>query len=563
MRNTKLSELILKNSPGARAELVIALTLGFLVTGLWAFISPHPVVTVVSALASLSALFNLVQEFRGKPVLPLIFPAIVAADVIVIAIFGGHGIHDLIWVGGLGVYLLVNIYTVQNKSILPLVFGLFIFVPFAGIGILEMTGILPNPHGTDIRYLIVGSSLMIGIMTAMTAVFHRHRALVRIETQSRSEQELSRLELEKANRTLEDQVRQRTRELQALNEQLLAKSAKLQAAAEISQAVLINPHESINDLLTRASRLISEKLGYYHVGIFLLDSSRNFAVLKASNSKGGQEMLAQSHQLRVGGTGIVGYVAQSGIPRIALDTGVDAIFFNNPHLPGTRSELSVPIRYGIETVGVLDVQSTQSSAFNEEDTSTLATIANEIALILRQRQEFETAARGRGIQSLDAPRRQIGYSFTPDGSIVENTVTLNPFFERAIVSGETVAAAKTPYGNNPLLVVPVRVRDQVIGVIQIESGDENRNWTEDEILMAQAVSDRAGLALDNAGLLENATQRAKQEETISRLTNQIGSSTDFERIMRTTVQELGLALGASRSFIQIGTGESTDQASAS
>ena len=52
---------------------------------------------------------------------------------------------------------------------------------------------------------------------------------------------------------------------------------------------------------------------------------------------------------------------------------------------------------------------------------------------------------------------------------------------------------------------------------------------------------------------------AMQEETISRLTNQIGSSTDFERIMRTTVQELGLALGASRSFIQIGMNTSTNE----
>ena len=73
-----------------------------------------------------------------------------------------------------------------------------------------------------------------------------------------------------------------------------------------------------------------EKLGFYHVGIFLLDENREFAVLRAANSEGGQRMLSRHHQLKVGGIGIVGYVSQGGRPRIALDTGSDAVFFNNP-----------------------------------------------------------------------------------------------------------------------------------------------------------------------------------------------------------------------------------------
>lgn len=102
------------------------------------------------------------------------------------------------------------------------------------------------------------------------------------------------------------------------------------------------------------------------------------------------------------------------------------------------------------------------------------------------------------------------------------------------------------------MIVPVKFREQVVGVIQIEANTPARTWTENEILLAQAVSDRAALELDNAGLFEEATRRAEQEEAISRITNQIGASTDFERIMQTTIQELGQALGASRSFIHIG-----------
>ena len=104
----------------------------------------------------------------------------------------------------------------------------------------------------------------------------------------------------------------------------------------------------------------------------------------------------------------------------------------------------------------------------------------------------------------------------------------------------------------PTLSVPVRFRDQVIGIINIESSEANRNWTEDEIVLVQSISDRAALALENARLFDNATRRAEQEETISRVTSLIGTSTDFDRIMQTTIQELGLALGTSRSFIKIG-----------
>lgn len=565
MRSSRLADLLLQyragDPTGRRAELIATLIPGFLVTLLWALIYRHPVVMILSAAASLSALFSLVQIIRDRPGFPFLFPAIVIADLVAISLLDGHGLHDLIWMGGLGVYLLVSIYSSQNASPIPFVFAVFLMASFVAIGLLEISGYLPNPYGTDIRYLLLSASLMLGVIGAITAVFHRHRLLLQTENQLREMHENSQLSLEAVNRTLEEQVRLRTGELHNLNEQLLAKTTKLQAA-EISQAILVNPNEATADLLANATRLISEKLGYYHVGIFLLDAGREFAILKASNSKGGQEMLARGHQLKVGGTGIVGYVAQSGRPRIALDTGADAIFFNNPYLPETRSELSVPIKYVNVLIGVLDVQSTQSSAFNEEDESTLFTIANQLAMILHQKEDQDSQVK-RGtasdVRSSGSLRKPLGYSFNSDGSITESVIHSSSLIERAAVTGETIAAGKTPDENNPLLIVPVRVRDRVIGIIQIETNNENRNWTEDEILLVQAVSDRAGLALDNAGLLEDATQRAEQEETISRITNQIGASTDFERIMRTTIQELGVALGASRSFIQIGTAAASDR----
>jgi len=374
----------------------------------------------------------------------------------------------------------------------------------------------------------------------------------------------SNLELEEIKVTLEKRIDERTLELQKSSLQIQAQLQQLENINKISQEISSSVYHQPNEMLAQVVKDISEKLGYYHVGIFLLDEKREYSVLQAANSSGGQKMLANHHQLKVGGTGVVGYVSQSGRPRIALDTGADAVYFNNPFLPETRSEISLPLKFSNSTIGVLDVQSTQPAAFNEEDINTLMTIANQLAAILFAKEGFALPDKAsKAGQQLNQPilwENQSGYSFSPDGSLTTSTTfERSPVLDKVIASGETMVIPRSTSNSKPTLAVPVKFRDQVIGVIQIESAEMNRSWSEDEVNLVQSISDRAAFALENARLFENATRRAEQEETISRVTTQIGSSTDFERILQTTIQELGLALGASRSFIQIGTTTTPEQ----
>ncbi|MDO9301999.1 MAG: GAF domain-containing protein, partial [Anaerolineales bacterium] len=310
----------------------------------------------------------------------------------------------------------------------------------------------------------------------------------------------------------------------------------------------------------RIFKSVSEKLGFYHVGIFLLDENREFAVLRAANSEGGQRMLNRRHQLKVGGIGIVGHASQGGRPRIALDTGSDAVFFNNPDLPKTRSEIALPLKYGPTIIGVLDVQSTFPSAFNDEDTNLLSTLTNQIAIVITTILANERAGFGLSAQKINkrsgklrSQQMQSGYSYLPDGTISSAIFASNPSIDQAIASGETVILNQPSKDIPATLAVPVKFRDQVIGIIHIEATEANRKWTEDEVIMVQSISDRAAFALENARLFEETSRRAEQEETIARVTTQIGASTDFNRILQTTIQELGRVLGASRSFIQLGT----------
>lgn len=401
-----------------------------------------------------------------------------------------------------------------------------------------------------------GIVLVIGAILYGIQIFRAN-----LEKESLKELSNTNSELEDIKTNLEQRIEARTVELEKANQQVQARAARLQIISEISQEITSNVDQQPNELLNLIARLISEKFGFYHVGIFLLDEHREFAVLRASNSEGGQRMLNRRHQLKVGGIGIVGYVSQGGHPRIALDTGSDAVFFNNPDLPKTRSEIALPLKYGPTILGVLDVQSTFPSAFTEEDASLLSTLTNQIAIVINTILANERGGFGLSSQNmikrgekLKSQQMQSGYSYLPDGTISSAILDNNdPTVDQAIATGETVILTQPTTDNPAALAVPVKFRDQVIGIIHIEAADANRKWTEDEVIMIQAISDRAAFALENARLLEETRRRADQEETIASVTTQIGASTDFNHILQTTIQELGRALGASRSFIQLST----------
>lgn len=388
-----------------------------------------------------------------------------------------------------------------------------------------------------------------GFILYIAVIFRSYLENFRLEETRAVNQELQEIKM-----NLEKHVEERTHALDAAYQQIQERAMRLQVIADISQEISANVELQSAELLTRITRSISEKMEAYHVGIFLLDETHEYAVLRAANSEGGQHMLANHHQFKVGGAGIVGYVSQSGRVRIALETGSDMFFFNNPDLPKTRSEITLPIKYGKTIIGVLDVQSTQPSAFKADDVNVLETIANQIAIINKDLAKEDTHhPNQKANKSTYRKPKQDGYHYLPDGTISTVLPSNSPTLEKALASGETQFIAQPSIGNPSTLAVPVKFRDQVIGIIHIQAVEEKRKWTEDEIIMVQSISDRAGFALENARLFEETTRRAEQEETIARVTTQIGASTDFDRILQTTIHELGLALGSSRSFIQLGT----------
>jgi DNA-binding LacI/PurR family transcriptional regulator/anti-anti-sigma regulatory factor/putative methionine-R-sulfoxide reductase with GAF domain len=170
-----------------------------------------------------------------------------------------------------------------------------------------------------------------------------------------------------------------------LREQVEERAVQLQTAAEVSQATssILEPEALIEQVVD----LARERFDLYYVGLFLVedasspdgDAKERWAVLKAGTGEAGQQMVALDHRLLVGGESMIGQCVAGKKALIALDVGEEAVRFENPLLPETRSELALPLISRGEAIGALTIQSVQEAAFSEEDISVMQTMADQLA----------------------------------------------------------------------------------------------------------------------------------------------------------------------------------------
>jgi GAF domain-containing protein len=364
---------------------------------------------------------------------------------------------------------------------------------------------------------------------------------------------------------LERKVEERTQELaettgqlEEVNVFLQKRSAQLQTAARIArEAAAIR---DVEQLLNQTVHLISSRFGFYHAGIFLLDEQREYAILRAVSSAGGRRMLAQRHRLRVGAEGIVGHVTGRGEPRIALDVGSDAVFFDNPDLPETRSEMALPLKTRGEIIGALDVQSREVAAFADEDVEVLQTLADQVAIaisnarLFRQAQEALEAERRaygefsrRAWQRVLGAGRPIGARYDPHGVLADETEWRHDM-KRALREGKPILGSERgEMGTSDALVVPIAVRGHVIGVLDARrsGGDEPdaEPWSPDEIALMESLSQQLGVALDSARLYQDTQRRAASERLAGEVAARMRESLDMDTVLRTGVEGIREAMG--------------------
>ncbi|MBN2502217.1 MAG: GAF domain-containing protein [Anaerolineales bacterium] len=313
------------------------------------------------------------------------------------------------------------------------------------------------------------------------------------------------------------QLEERTRNLER-------RLTQIRTAAEISRIIVgeLNPEA----LMQRVVDLIKDRFNLYYVGIFLLDEKKRYANLVSGTGEAGQRMLAAGHRLSVGGSSMIGWATANKKPRIAMDVGREAIHFNNPYLPLTRSELALPLLRGNEVMGALSVQSVEEQAFDEDDIAVLQNISDILANALENAHLFEQIENT--LEEISNLNRQ--YLNQAWADVLQSQEDLE--YSDEAPSGSTYA------GDLVELQVPLTLRgDQSIGNITIESGREK--WSSDEMEFIEAVSTQAALALESVRLLEETQRQVEQEAALNRITTRFAQNLDFDSLLQTVVSELG------------------------
>jgi two-component system sensor histidine kinase/response regulator len=105
----------------------------------------------------------------------------------------------------------------------------------------------------------------------------------------------------------------------------------------------------------------------------------------------------------------------------------------------------------------------------------------------------------------------------------------------------------------PTLALPLKVRGEVIGVLDAHKPAGASRWTEDEVALLQALVDQLGVALDSARLFQETQRRASREQAIRRITERMRSTVDIEAILQNTIAEVAQVLGVPRAYVRLGT----------
>lgn len=437
--------------------------------------------------------------------------------------------------------------TIRAKwTIIGILFGLLF--PIAGTLLkIELLGksfsinsFIQAQTGEQVLWIVDLAPLILG--TVFTFIGKREYELQQsTDLLTKTNQQLSELRTH-----LEQLVEERTVELAIASEQATERANQLSTIADLTQSLAtITNFES---LLWQITLSVSQHMGYYHIGIFLLEDAGEYAVLKAANSEGGQKMLARGHRLRVGSEGLVGFVAARGITRIALDVGADTVYFNNPDLPDTRSEVALPLRFGEMVIGVLDIQSIELNAISSYDLTVLKVLANQLAIVIQNVRSLEQAqiATARAEAAVRQLTRQSW------SKIKSNTPITSYWFD-----GDQPQPLTQPKNGGPregqkdVFSIPIELRGETIGGLRIKHPIEGRQWAEDEIEIIQATAERLALALENARLLEASLKRAAKEQIIGEISTKISSSINLSNVFQTAVEELGRNIPGSEIVIEL------------
>ncbi len=389
------------------------------------------------------------------------------------------------------------------------------------------------------------------------------------------------------------------------------RSSLLEIGAEVSRVASSILNE--DELIDKSVNLIRDQFGLYYVGLFLIDPANEWAVLRAGTGEPGRRQLAKNHRLQIGGDSMIGWSVSNREARIALDVGQEAVHFENPDLPETRSEMALPLISRDEVIGALTVQSEQREAFSQEDITLLQIMADQVANAILNARLFEESQQAQqeaeerlhetiALQQLSqalsgtlqvdeildiffrACTRVIGFEYVILAQIDLNEHTVSSInnvgiselklHQQKMLLETSLAIEVMQEGQTQIitgwderlqnhlyevkqantwtrLITPLMLRQKPIGIVEAGFKNQSQVLEDSQIGLLRAFVDQTALALDNAWRYQESQRTARREALIKEITTRVRASTDIDTILQTTVREIRAATSSQKAYINL------------
>ncbi len=354
-----------------------------------------------------------------------------------------------------------------------------------------------------------------------------------------------------------------------------AEAARQQLKAVTALAGTLNRTGQEDRIIRAFCQSVQHDFDLYQVLLYLRDpDSPGTFHPRGASGMAAQRLALEGHPVSLAADLPLTQAVKERSPIVARST--DLANMRAGFLPGTNSQLIQPVIYGDEIVGMLDLQSTDPLAFDEQMIETMGGLARQLGMALRnavlsvgmQRAQTEleqfNVHMERSAAEIQRLRRQaagivwerffrerrkdvLGFDQTPGAETPVPGEDISPTMAEVLQTGQ-VTVTPTPEGH--VLGLPVILRGQVLGAMEFtlkRQGDVPERLVD----LATTVAERLSLALDNARLVEQTQALASREQQIGRVSGRLQTARSMEALLNVAAEEFNQAVGSTLTHIRL------------
>lgn len=240
-----------------------------------------------------------------------------------------------------------------------------------------------------------------------------------------------------------------------------------------------------------------------------------------------------------------------------------------------KAAAALPLWTSTRQLGTLFLEAERAHHFEEQEMQPYVALVRQVTVALENRRlleetrlalaEVEATQRRYTVQAWEVYQARNplkAYEKTRE-DMSPLAGTLPASVSEAIQSKQTTVLTPLPVQPQPessiindnnaeaSLIVPLTVRDEIIGVLGLQETQTVKSWLPEEIELVQAIAEEIALAAENLRLLDDTQQRAAREQRVNEIGEKIRAAQTLEEALQIAVKEVGLSLKAPQTAVKL------------